>query len=60
MQILCAFALILFTSKGKAETSSSEPEKANTFGDWEFYLFSSVAKNNIWSEKWMPWTWACT
>lgn len=51
MQILCAFDLISFTSKVKAETSSSKPEKANAFGDWEFYLFSSVAKNNIWSEK---------
>ena len=46
MQILCAFDLISFTNKGKAEASSSEPAKANAFGDRETYSFS-VAKNNI-------------
>lgn len=59
MQILCAFDLISFTNKGKAEASSSEPAKANAFGDRETYSFS-VAKNNIWCERQMPWIWAYT
>lgn len=55
MQILCASDLVSFTNKGQAEASSSEPAKANAFGDGETYSFS-VAKNNIWRERQMPWT----
>lgn len=51
MQILHAFDHISLTDKGRAQTSTSVPEKADAFAGWEFYLFSSVAKNNIWSEK---------
>ena len=51
MQILYAFDLISLTDKGRAQTSSSVPVKSEAFARWEFYLFSSVAKNNIWSEK---------